>query len=120
MSLYVRIAGFSMYWSKCMYIFSITVHSKPNIKDLQSSKIISTIGPKWFELGIALLNNDQLRQLKVIETNNSEVTRRCTEMLMYWLESHSRATWHDLVKALKAPGVDLNNVATMVEENFIG
>ena len=98
-----------------LYVFSITVHSKPNIKDLQSYKIISAIGPKWHELGIALLDNDQLRQLKVIETNNNEVTRRCTEMLMYWLESHCTATWYDLVKALKDPGVELNNVATTVE-----
>ena len=36
-------------------------------------------------------------------------------MLMYWLESHSNATWNDLVKALRTPGVDMNNVATMVE-----
>ena len=104
-----------------LYVFSITVHSKPTIKALQRSKIISSIGPKWFQLGIALLDDDQVKQLKVIETNNNEVTRRCTEMLMHWLESHSNATWHDLVEALKAPEVELNNVATaMVEEIFIG
>ena len=103
-----------------MYVFCTAVYSKPTIKVLLNSKIISAIGPKWYELGILLLDDDQLRQLKVIETNNSEVTRRCTEMLMYWLESHSRATWHDLVEALKAPGVELNNVATMVEEIFVG
>ena len=102
-----------------LYVFSITVHSKPNIKDLQSYKIISAIGPKWYELGIALLDNDQVIQLENIETNKSEVSRRCTAMLMYWLKSHSNATWHDLVKALKDPGVELNNVATMVEEIFI-
>ena len=41
-------------------------------------------------------------------------------MLMYWLESHSNATWNDLVEALQAPGVELNNVATMVVETFTG
>ena len=95
---------------------SITVYSKPTIKVLQSAKIISAIGPKWYELGIALLDEDQLMQLKTIKSNNNnEVARCCTEMLMYWLETDSNATWNDLVEALKSPGVELNSVATMVE-----
>ena len=61
-----------------------------------------------------------MKHLEIIETNYSEVTRRCTAMLIYWLESHSNATWDDLVEALKAPGVELNNVATMVQEIFTG
>ena len=95
--------------------FSITVYSKPTIKVLQSSKIISAIGTKWYELGIALLDDDKAEQLEIIEGNNSEITRRCTAMLKYWLETHSNATWNDLVEALKSPGVELNNVATMAE-----
>ena len=101
-------------------MFLPTAHSKPSIKILQCSKVISAIGPKWYELGIALLDDDKLRQLKIIESNNSEVTRQCTAMLIYWLESHSNATWNDLVEALKAPGVELNNVSTMVKELFAG
>ena len=94
--------------------------SKPSIKVLQQSKVISTIGSKWYQLGIELLDDDQLRQLEIIEANNNEVTRRCTAMLMHWLESHPTATYQDLVKALKTPGVELNNVATMVESLFPG
>ena len=37
-------------------------------------------------------------------------------MLMYWLDTHSNATWNDLVEALKTPGVELTNVASMVED----
>ena len=88
---------------------------KPTIKVLLSSKIISDIGPKWYELGIALLDDDKLTKLKTIKSDNSEVNRCCIEMLMYWLESHSNATWNDLVEALRTPGVELNNVAAMVE-----
>ena len=94
--------------------------SKPTIKVLQHSKVISAIGPKWYELGIELLDDDQIRQLDTIETNKTEVTRRCTAMLKYWLESHPTATYQDLVKALKTPGVELHNVATMVEDLFTG
>ena len=92
------------------------MYSKPTIKVLLSSNIITAIGPKWYELGITLLDDDQLMQLKTIKSNNSEANRCCIEMLMYWLESHSNATWNDLVEALKAPGVELNNLATMVED----
>ena len=101
-------------------MFSITVYSKPTLKVLQKAKIISAIGPKWYELGIALLDDDKSRQLDNIEANNSEVTRSCTAMLRYWLESHSNATWNDLEEALKTPGVELNNVATMVEDAYAG
>ena len=67
-----------------------------------------------------LLDDDQVKQLENIEANKSEVSRRCTAMLMYWLDSHSNATWNDLVEALQAPGVELNNVATMIVETFTG
>ena len=87
---------------------------------LQTSKIITAIGSKWYELGIALLDNDQLPYLESIGTKHSETTRCCTAMFIYWLQSHSNATWHDLVEALKSPGVELNNVAAMVEALFPG
>ena len=101
-------------------LYSFTVHSKPTIKLLQSSKIITAIGPKWYELGLELLVDDQLTQLESIKANHNETNRCCTAMLIYWLQSHSTANWHQLVDALKAPGVELNNVATMVEALFPG
>ena len=101
-------------------LFSTTVYSKPTIKVLQNSKIIAAIGPKWYELGIELLDDDKVTHLEIIKTNDSEVTRRCTAMFIYWLQSHSNATWYQLVEALKTSGVELNNVATMVEALFTG
>jgi len=91
------------------------VYSEPDIKLLQSSKIITAIGPKWYELGIALLDRDQLAQLEIIKANHNEATRCCTAMFIYWLQSHSKATWYQLAEALKTPGVELKNVASMVE-----
>ena len=88
------------------------------MKKLQQTKVITAVGRKWYELGIELLDEDQLTQLDIIKTNNDEVTRRCAEMFLYWLRSHSTATWLDLVEALKAPGVELNDVAGMVESQF--
>ena len=88
------------------------------MKKLQQTKVITAVGRKWYELGIELLDEDQLTQLDIIKTDNDEVTRCCAEMFQYWLRNHSTATWLDLVKALKAPGVELNDVAAMVESQF--
>ena len=98
---------------------SHTVVSKPTLKKLQHMKVITAVGSKWFELGIELLDDDQLAQLDIIKSNNNEVTRCCAEMFLFWLRSHASATWQDLVEALKAPGVELNDMAAMVEAQFI-
>ena len=100
--------------------YSITVYSKPSIKALQRSKIITTIGPKWYELGIELLDEDQSSQLDIIISSHNEATRCCIAMFNYWLQSHTSATWHELINALRSPGVELNSVATIVEELLPG
>ena len=96
--------------------YYVIVFSKPSLKKLQQTKVITAVGSKWYELGIELLDEDQLTQLDIIKTNNNEVTRRCAEMFLFWLRSHSTVTWEDLIEALKAPGVELNDVAAMVEK----
>ena len=100
------------------FFINFLVSSKPTLKKLQQTKIITAVGSKWYELGIELLNEDQLTQLDIIKTNNHEVTRCCAEMFLFWLRSHSTATWQNLVEALKAPGVELNDVAATVETHF--
>ena len=99
-----------------LYVYIVS--SKPTLKKLQQTKIITAVGNKWYELGIELLDEDQLTQLDIIKTNNNEVTRCCAEMFLFWLRSHSTATWQNLVDALKAPGVELNDVAATVEAHF--
>ena len=102
-----------------MYLYYVyIVSSKPTLKKLQQTKIITDVGSKWFELGIELLDEDQSTQLDIIKTNNNEVTRRCGEMFLFWLNTHPNATWQNLVDALKAPGVELNDVAAKVETHF--
>ena len=97
-----------------------TGYSKPTLKLLQSTKIIISMSTKWYELGIALLDDDQIRQLEVIKADNDEVTRRCLAMLSYWLETHPDVTWNDLIDGLKAPGVEMNELAATVAKQLIG
>jgi len=94
--------------------------SKPTLKKLQHAKIVTAASSKWYELGVELLNDDQVPQLRIIKENNDDVSRRCSEMLSYWLQTHPNASWYELVAALRAPGVELNEVAASVEREFVG
>ena len=100
--------------------FSITVYNKISIKELQSHDIITDIGPHWYNLGIALLDEDQIPQLRIIRRDHDNETGRCIDLFIYWLQTHPKATWHDLVENLKSKGVELNNVAEKVEGIFPG
>ena len=75
---------------------------------------------KWYELGVELLDNERVGQLDIIKINNNDVSRRCLEMFSFWLKAYSNASWYELVAALRAPGVDMNEVATTVKKTFIG
>ena len=73
----------------------------------------------WYELGAILLEEKQEAQLKIIEsTHGSNVKKCCSAMLRYWIDKHPEATWHQLVTALRSPGVDLDAVASSIERNF--
>ena len=94
-----------------------TEHSKPSMKKLVP--LLVDMAPNWYDLGAVLLEERQERQLRVIEsTYGSNVKRCCSAMLRYWLDKQPEATWHQLVTALRSPGVDLDAVASHIEENY--
>ena len=75
----------------------------------------------WYELGAMLLEEEQEPQLKLIRsTYGSDVRKCCLDMLQYWTDTHPEASWHQLVTALRSPGVDLDAVASEIEKNFTG
>ena len=109
-----------MYYNIISLCFSYIVYQTPSIKELQSHRIIIDIGPQWYRLGIALLRADQLNNLEIIKSDHKEAIDCCTEMFIYWLKTHSNATWYQLAEALRSPGVELNSVAAKVEASFPG
>ena len=79
------------------------------------------LAPNWYELGAMLLQEEQEAHLILIQTTHgSDAKKCCLAMLQYWMSTHSEATWHQLVTALRSPGVDLAAVATEIEKNFTG
>ena len=75
--------------------------SKPTIQALQRARIITAVSLKWYELGVELMDNTRVGQLDIIKANNNDVSRCCLE-------------------ALRAPGIDMNEVAANVKKIFIG
>ena len=102
------------------YIFYHLVYSKPSIKKLQIHNVITDIGPKWYQLGIALLDDEHMSQLKIIRKDNDDEISRCTDLFIYWLQSHSNPTWYQLIQALRSNGVNLESVASMLGRIFHG
>ena len=79
------------------------------------------MAPNWYEIGVMLLEGEQESQLILIQSDyGSDVRKCCLAMLQYWMDTHPEATWHQLVTALRSPGVDLFAIATDIEKNFTG
>ena len=94
--------------------------SKPSLKLLQKNGVITDVSAKWYQLGIVLLEDERVNQLANIKANNHNVTDCCYAMFSYWIQTQPNASWHQLVKALKERGVEMNDVAKTVKEIFIG
>ena len=79
------------------------------------------MAPKWYKIGVMLLETEQQSQLKLIQARHGSNLRMCClAMFQYWMGTHPRATWHHVVAALRSPGVELSAVASDLERNFTG
>jgi len=79
------------------------------------------VSPKWYELGIKLLKEEQESQLDVIKATYRDDVHKCsTEMFWYWLQTHPNASWYQLIECLKSPAVQLHAVAVDIENMFTG
>ena len=75
---------------------------------------------KWYDLGIELLSNEDVEELNTIRKNYpNDAGACCTEMFQLWLKKETRATWKKLMEALKAPGIEMNQLANKIEQMLI-
>ena len=78
------------------------------------------IAAKWFEVGVELFEEDDLKQLNTIKSSHvGNADACCAEMLSFWHEKYPKVTWNDLIMALKAPGVELYETASKIEEMLL-
>ena len=90
------------------------------MKDLHNF-LIPNIANYWYEVGIQLFNNSQLPRLEEIRaTYSNDLRAGCFEMLKYWLKITPDATWDNLIRTLREPGLELFSVADYVEKEVRG
>ena len=96
-----------------VYILATSVPSKKKLLDL-----IPNVAPRWYELGIQLLREDQEPHLDVIKSDCGNIKQCCVQMFWYWLQTNPKASWQQLLDALRSPALELHNVAANIEAMF--
>ena len=77
-----------------------------------------SVGARWHDLGIELLDPD-VEELDTIEAGCSDHNKCCTKMFQLWLKKHPKASWNQLIEALKQPGINLGTLADKIEQMFL-
>lgn len=76
-----------------------------------------SLDSRWYDLGAELLEDDD--DIAVLNTIQCEFTTDidtcCTKMFELWLERDPMASWNQLIKSLRLPSVNLNELATRIE-----
>ena len=110
-----QLVFFKLQIDELVYISATSVPSKKKILEL-----IPNLAPQWYELGIQLLREDQEPHLDVIKSDCGNDNKRCcVQMFWYWLQTNPKASWIQLLDALRSPVLELHTVAANIEAMFI-
>ena len=86
-------------------VFSLrTVGDRPEVKYINRhvKEKVCGAGPEvWLDLGIQLLEKEDVPALLTIKSDVSECSDRCSKMFNLWLERRPKASWSNLIEALK-------------------
>ena len=81
-----------------------TVDDRPEEKyfNRHVKETICAAGPEvWRDLGVQLLQEKDIIALDMIKNSKAELAVRCSEMFKLWLKRQPKASWRDLIEALK-------------------
>ena len=105
-----------------IYLYSFVLfvgHQQSSLKFL-NRYVRGSVGAKWHYLGIELLHSNDVGELNTIEADHpSDHNKCCTKMFNLWLKKQPTASWNQLIKALRQPGIDLGTLATKIEKILI-
>ena len=87
----------------------------PTLKQL--NKLKKSIAFKWHDLGIELLEPEDIRTLDEIQSNYPrDASTCCTKMFQLWLDKQPEASWEQLIESLRV--IDLNEVANTTKQQL--
>ena len=79
--------------------------------------MVISVADKWRDLGVQLLQPDPEKLLNIIaEDHPHDVVRCCKRVFEKWLEITTDATWNELIRALRSPGIQLIYLAGRLEK----
>ena len=81
------------------------------------NKVAGSSQGKWRDLGVQLLPPETVGI--IAEDHSHSVVSCCKRMLEKWLETTTDATWNQLIRALRSRGVQLNHLASQLEQMLI-
>ena len=94
-------------------------HQQPSLKYL-NRYVRGSVGMKWHDLGIELLDFNDVGELNTIEAEHpSDLNKCCTKMFDLWLKKQSTASWNQLIEALRQPGIELGTLANKIEQMLL-
>ena len=99
----------------------LPVNDRPHDKylDIHVKDKICAAGPDvWRDLGVQLMEQKDVYILNVIQTNSpNNVKHCCTEMLTVWRQRTPKASWKQLIEALR--DINLTQLASELEGLFM-
>jgi len=99
--------------------FNSVAQQYPSLKYL-NRYVKKQVGSKWHDLGVELLEADDVATLDAIRSEpKSDNSTCCTRMFTIWLNKQPTATWNQLIEALRQPGIELNDLATKIEQMLL-
>ena len=108
--------------TKYVYLFACSLFAgsqRPSLKYL-NRYVRGSVGSKWHDLGIELLDPDDVAELDRIKIQYSQDLNECCKaMFQLWLRKQSDASWNQLIGALKQPGIELDALASKVEQSLL-
>ena len=106
-----------MSFNAVLIMFLQTVNDQPELKYINrhvKENICAAGSEVWLELGIELLQKDDIAALKIIKNNVSDCSVRCSDMFKLWLQRQPSPSWRHLLTALKH--IRQNNLASTIEK----
>ena len=89
-------------------------NNRPTLKLLNKFK--DSVGTKWYDLGIELLDDKDCDKLDAIQSDHSkDVSSCCTQMFKLWLNLQPSASWNQLIQALREPNIGKDGLAKEIE-----
>ena len=93
--------------------------NKPPTLKLLNKLVKKSVTAKWYDLGIELLEPEDISTLDEIQKNNpGDAGTCCTRMFQLWLDRQPEASWRQLIQALREPNIELNELANTIEQKL--